>query len=121
MQIRYLCPKHENWVYDNPKEAIHFMARDELQGSLLLDQGQISEAIPYLGCALDIAFILLDVDGGQNNALTHKITMLCDTLSNIYRYLRLPSHCHAIETRLANTLNAVETASENSVNIACNF
>ncbi len=69
MQINYLCPKHADWVYNNPEQALHVMARDEMQGTMLMQSGQFSEAIPYLGCAFDIAVILLEVDGGENNAM----------------------------------------------------
>ncbi|NMH59833.1 hypothetical protein [Alteromonas ponticola] len=59
MQLSYLCPKHGNWNYNNPQHTIHLLHRDELQGVILFDEWHFTESIPYLGCAFDIAAILL--------------------------------------------------------------
>ena len=48
MLINYLCTKHADWVYNNPEQALHVMARDEMQGTMLMQRGQLSEAIPIL-------------------------------------------------------------------------
>ncbi len=103
MPISYLCPKHADWVYNNPEQALHVMARDEMQGTMLLHSGQFSDAIPYLGCAFDIAVILLEVDGGENNAMTKKIMSLTSLLEDTYFHLKLPHYRNAIVDR-ANTV-----------------
>ena len=112
MQINYLCPKHADWVYNNPEQALHVMARDELQGTMLLQSGQFSDAIPYLGCAFDIAVILLEVDGGENSAMTTKIMGLTSLLEETYFHLKLPYHRNAIVDRA----HTVISASNNMVN-----
>ena len=45
MQISYLCAKHNDWVYGHPQEALHFLARDEWQGTTLFCDGQFRECI----------------------------------------------------------------------------
>ena len=90
MQINYLCPKHADWVYGNPDQALHVMARDEMQGTLLMQCDQASEAIPYLGCAFDIAVILLEIDGGENPAMIKKLTQLSQLLEDAYFQVKLP-------------------------------
>ena len=112
MQINYLCPKHADWVYNNPEQALHVMARDEMQGTMLMQSGQFSEAIPYLGCAFDIAVILLEVDGGENSAMTAKIMGLTSLLKETYFHLKLPHHRNAIVDRA----HTVISASNNIVN-----
>ena len=96
MQITYLCAKHEDWIYSNPEQALHFMARDEMQGTLLLHCGQYTEAIPYIGCAFDIAVILLEVDGGENDALIHKVKSLAGLLEETYYHLNLPNYRNCV-------------------------
>ncbi|WP_288389231.1 hypothetical protein [uncultured Alteromonas sp.] len=110
MQITYLCAKHEDWIYSNPEQALHFMARDEMQGTLLLHCGQYTEAIPYIGCAFDIAVILLEVDGGENDALIHKVKSLAGLLEETYYHLNLPNYRNAILDRTHSVLQATESA-----------
>lgn len=110
MQITYLCAKHEDWIYSNPEQALHFMARDEMQGTLLLHCGQYTEAIPYLGCAFDIAVILLEVDGGENEAMKSKVTSLAGLLEETYYHLKLPEYRNAILDRANSVLQATESA-----------
>lgn len=87
MHLSYLCTKHTDWVYSNPDQAIYFLARDELQGTMLYAEGQFRECIAYLGCAFDIATILLEVEEGQNASLIEKINSLASMLSEAYRAL----------------------------------
>ena len=109
-QISYLCPKHTDWVYNNPQQSLHVMARDEMQGTMLMHSGQYSEAIPYLGCAFDIAVILLEVDGGENSAMTNKIMALSSLLEETYFHLKLPHYRHAIVDRANTIINASKAA-----------
>ena len=115
MLINYLCPKHADWVYSNPEQALHVMARDEMQGTMLMQSGQLSEAIPYLGCAFDIAVILLEVDGGENNAMTAKIMNLTSSLEEIYFHLTLPHHRNAIVDRAHAVIRASNSVTNNTI------
>lgn len=115
MLINYLCPKHADWVYNNPEQALHVMARDEMQGTMLMQSGQLSEAIPYLGCAFDIAVILLEVDGGENSAMTTKIMSLTSLLEDIYFHLRLTHHRNAIVDRAHTVIEASNNIVNNEI------
>ena len=115
MLINYLCPKHADWVYSNPEQALHVMARDEMQGTMLMQGGQLSDAIPYLGCAFDIAVILLEVDGGENNIMVKKIMGLTSLLEEIYFHLKLTHHRNAIVDKAHAVINASKNVSNNTI------
>ena len=115
MQITYLCPKHADWVYNNPQQAIHFLSRDEMQGSLLYQNGFYSDAIPYLGCAFDIAAILLELEEGSNSTLVDTLKALTLMLATAYRRLQR-TDCHqAINTRASMLLMAVKSYQESQM------
>ncbi|QJR80714.1 hypothetical protein CA267_007940 [Alteromonas pelagimontana] len=99
MHITYLCSKHAEWVYGHPVEALHFLARDELQGDLLLQDTRYREAIPYLGCAFDIAVLLYDLEEGQNHSIASKILALAYKLSLAYQHVDAPQELAAILSR----------------------
>jgi len=118
MQINFLCAKHADWVYNNPEQALHVMARDEMQGSMLMQSGQFSESIPYLGCAFDIAIILLEVDGGENNDMTAKIIRLTSLLEETYSFLRLHHHRTAIIDRAHAVITAADAVANTNLHFA---
>lgn len=106
MQLTYLCPKHTDWIYNNPAQAIHFLNRNELQGSLLYQRGCYSDAIPYLGCAFDIAAILLELEEEERPALIKTVRSLALQLSMAYHFLQERSLVEAINLRAMWLLNA---------------
>ena len=108
MQISYLCAKHNDWVYGHPQEALHFLARDEWQGTTLFCDGQFRECIAYLGCAFDIAVILLEVEEGLNQSMIEKVKSLSLLLCTAYESLRLTEYRRAIERRVQAVLQAVD-------------
>lgn len=108
MQISYLCAKHNDWVYGHPQEALHFLARDEWQGTTLFCDGQFRECIAYLGCAFDIGIILLEVEEGQNPVMLEKVKSLSLLLCTAYEALQLPEYRHAIEGRVKAVFHAVD-------------
>lgn len=81
-----------------------------MQGTLLLHCGQYTDAIPYLGCAFDIAVILLEVDGGENEAMKSKVKSLAGLLEETYYHLKLPAYRNAILDRTHSVLHATESA-----------
>ena len=113
MQLTYLCPKHADWIYNNPEQAIHFFQRDELQGSLLYQNGCYSDAIPYLGCAFDIAAILLELEEGENGALIKSIKSLALQLSMAYQFLSERAYEEAINVRAMLLLKAASCSTNN--------
>ena len=107
MQLSYLCPKHADWIYNNPKQAIHFLARDEIQGVMLFYEGHYTEAIPYLGCAFDIAAILLELEEDNEQKLVDKIQSLNFLLASAYGALQRFDYQQAISARTGRLLQAV--------------
>lgn len=113
MHITYLCPKHSDWVYNNPQQAAYYLMRNDMQGSLLYQSGCYSDAIPYLGCAFDIAAILLELEEGSNEALIDTVKALTATLATAYQRLQRTDYQQAINTRASMLLMAVASCQEN--------
>ena len=84
MQITYLCAKHTEWVYSHPAEARHYLERDEHQGRQLSLAGRYCECIPYLGCAFDIAALLLEMADVDNADYACRLASLAVCLSQAY-------------------------------------
>ncbi|WP_414829258.1 hypothetical protein [Alteromonas sp. H39] len=112
MQLTYLCPKHADWVYTNPQQAVHFLTRNDMQGSLLYHGGQYCDAIPYLGCAFDIAAILLELEEGNDTALINTVKALTFMLGSAYQLSQRWDCYQAIHTRASKLLAAVATYQE---------
>jgi len=115
MQLTYLCPKHIDWVYNNPREAQLFLQRDETQGSLLFSQSAYAEAIPYLGCAFDIAAILLELEDQNLIPLLNRIQGLSYLLVSAYQAAGRQDCQEAIAFRAISIVNASMSAKELSV------
>jgi len=101
MTISFLCPKHREWIYSHPDHALYFLAKDEQQGKLLFVDGQLRESIPYLGCAFDIAAILVDLDDGENPALCLKLAVIAELLCIAFSTLHLDAQERALRERAA--------------------
>lgn len=101
MSIAFLCPKHREWIYSHPDHALSFLAKDEQQGKLLFVDGQLRESIPYLGCAFDIAAILVELDDGENPSLCLKIAVIAELLCIAFSTLRLYDQERALRERAA--------------------
>lgn len=112
MQLNYLCPKHADWVYNNPQQAVHFLIRNDMQGSLLYHSGQYSDAIPYLGCAFDIAAILMELEEDKNEALIDTVKALTFMLGKAYQYSQRMDCHQAIHTRASRLFMAVASQKE---------
>ncbi|GGW84301.1 hypothetical protein [Alteromonas halophila] len=110
MQLTYLCPKHADWVYSHPDQAMHYLLRDELQGSLLYQNGCYSDAIPYLGCAFDIAAILLELGDEDSAPLLRSVKGLSMQLSMAYQALHETRYAEAVSHRAMLLLRAVSQA-----------
>ncbi|MCW8091144.1 hypothetical protein [Alteromonas sp. ASW11-130] len=107
MQLSYLCAKHADWIYNNPQHATHFLQRDELQGVMLFYEGHYTEAIPYLGCAFDIAAILLELEEDDSFQLREKIESLNCLLTQAYEIVGRVDYQQAIAERTGRLLQAL--------------
>ena len=112
MKLTYLCPKHADWVYNNPQQAVHFLTRNDMQGSLLYHSGQYCDAIPYLGCAFDIAAILLELEEGNDVTLVNTVKALTLMLGSAYQLSQRWDFYQAIHTRASRLLAAVASYQE---------
>lgn len=106
MQLSFLCTKHADWVYSHPQQALHCLARDEMQGTMLFMDGKYRDCIAYLGCAYDITAILLEVEEGKNDGLINKLQSLASLLCSAYKELRLNEYTRALDRRTSLLLVA---------------
>ncbi len=106
MQTTYLCAKHAEWVYTHPNEAAYFLSRDEKQGACLFNTGRYSDSIPYLGCAFDIAEILLELDDNARPWLIKKLQTLSYMLVCAYQMAEHSEMKQAITLRTITIVNS---------------
>lgn len=59
MALTFLCATHREWLVRQPDQAIESYTNASKKSIYLMDQRQWKQAIPYLGCALESAEILL--------------------------------------------------------------
>jgi hypothetical protein len=59
VNLRYLCANHRQWLIENNDRAEQAWLDWMERGRMLCEEGNHSEAIPYLGCAFDVAGMLL--------------------------------------------------------------
>lgn len=99
MQPTFLCNKHSTWVYNHPNIAIHHLAKNELEGEMQAASGMFEYAIPYYGCALDIAIILYNLSEPDNQGLRQKIATITLALYRLYELAELNEHQRGILQR----------------------
>lgn len=75
MKLRFLCATHRQELELNMEKALEFIQTGLDTGIFYTNKSQWKEAIPHLGCAFEVADILLT----QNN-LDQEVT--CDWLAN---------------------------------------
>ena len=51
MALTFLCPKHRDWVYFHPQEAISCIEDSQDKGELLIQNNKWQEAVAFVGCA----------------------------------------------------------------------
>lgn len=62
MLTKFLCPTHRQWVYLYPLEALAQIQAAKTQGEALRVQQRWSEALPYIGSALEMTAIIMDIN-----------------------------------------------------------
>ncbi|WP_444929200.1 hypothetical protein ACJJIF_15320 [Microbulbifer sp. SSSA002] len=60
MNLRYLCANHRQWLTADTDRAEKAWLDWIERGKLLIEERNYAEAIPYLGCAFDLASFLLE-------------------------------------------------------------
>ncbi|MCB1843796.1 MAG: hypothetical protein KDI09_12605 [Halioglobus sp.] len=59
MQLQFLCPRHRQWLSDNPHRALTTWLQSHDRAHALLTDGDWSAALAHAGCALETADIAL--------------------------------------------------------------
>ena len=108
MPNQFLCPTHRQWVYLHPLEAIAHIQEAKTQGEALRIEERWSEALPYIGSALEMTEIIMDI----NHARCERYGLL---------YTALAISVADTQSRLANPLSATTTLqnSENWLRSLC--
>lgn len=88
MQPTFLCSEHSKWVFKHPYFSSHHMATSESEGEMLAARGMFRQAIPYYGCAFDIASIIYELTEDQNKRLRQKIAIIALALYRLYELTR---------------------------------
>lgn len=90
MHQQFLCPTHRKWVYLYPAEALEHIENAKAQGEELRQQQEWEEALPYLGCALEMTEILMDISRRQNSQYNLLYTALSVAVADtLYRLQKL--------------------------------
>lgn len=87
MTLKFLCDAHKQELRLKPEKAIQCWKNTFERGQHLSNQNQWKEAIPYLGCALEAAEIILSektVSSEQAYELfTHSTSRLIESLKRL--------------------------------------
>ncbi|WP_156035318.1 hypothetical protein [Microbulbifer sp. HZ11] len=59
MNLRFLCANHRQWLMEDTRRAEQAWLEWMERGSVLCEEGNQSRAIPFLGCAFELADFLL--------------------------------------------------------------
>ena len=59
MNLRYLCANHRQWLTSDPERAEQTWMDWAERGAMLCEEGDHARAIPFLGCAFELADYLL--------------------------------------------------------------
>ena len=59
MSFRFLCPRHREWLADNPGEVPSFWAAAMHSAQQLVSNGLWYKALPHAGCALEAAKLMV--------------------------------------------------------------
>jgi hypothetical protein len=84
MQPTFLCSKHSKWISDHPDFSSQHIDFSELEGEMVAARGMFRQAIPYYGCAFDIASIIYELTEDQNKRLRQKIAVIALALYRLY-------------------------------------
>ena len=62
MQNQYLCPIHRKWALMHPLEALFQIEKAKKEGEYLRQKQQWDQALPLLGCALEMTEIVMQAN-----------------------------------------------------------
>ncbi|WP_226663900.1 hypothetical protein [Microbulbifer aggregans] len=59
MNLRFLCANHRQWLTSDTERAARAWSDWTERGAELCERGEYAEAVPFLGCAFELASYLL--------------------------------------------------------------
>ena len=84
MHKHFLCPKHRQWLQQNPQAAKHHLSDTQETAQYYRDRGRWLDALPYLGCAYETAELVLANLGGDKNTVVINFTSAAILLADTY-------------------------------------
>ncbi|WJG11018.1 hypothetical protein [Aliiglaciecola sp. LCG003] len=85
-KLQFICQHHFDWVEANPKEAFDSVIQMSKIAESLIHNHQYTQALPYLGTALETVEIIFD-NRLESPQLTTKLTSLAIMLAQTYARL----------------------------------
>ena len=86
MKLSYLCPNHRNWLFSNCQRAEYYWHTWMDTADYFCQTGQIEQAIPYLGCAFELAEHSLTHRAPDHSLAIHRFTYNSLLLAMAYQY-----------------------------------
>lgn len=85
MNVKYLCANHRQWLTSDPKRAEQAWMDWTERGTTLCEEGSYDQAIPYLGCAFELASYLLSASAPGYSVAATRFTDCARELIDAYR------------------------------------
>lgn len=85
MNLRFLCANHRQWLTSDIKRAVRAWSDWTERGAELCERGEYVEAIPFLGCAFELASHLLAERKPDYAVATLRFTECARQLIEAYR------------------------------------
>ncbi|MFC6633946.1 hypothetical protein [Microbulbifer taiwanensis] len=108
MNLRYLCANHRQWLTADTVRAEQAWLDWSERGAGLCEEGNYAEAIPYLGCAFELANFLLEAHWPGYGVAAMRFSDSASQLMAAYRQRGEDNQCNYIlvgaSSRLAREL-----------------
>ena len=123
MQVRFLCTKHRSSLESEPDEALKCCATYCERGWQLYKQQRWEDALPYMGCAFETAFIVLSskalASADAREWFMHTLVGLTQTLIKLEQ-LELCAYLYQSSMDLLRKEPADSLASKSSITLQIN-
>jgi len=86
VNLKYLCANHREWLTSNTKRAEQAWIDWTERGATLCEEGSYEQAIPYLGCAFELASYLLAESTPAYSVAATRFTDCARQLIEAYRH-----------------------------------
>lgn len=108
MNLHFLCANHRQWLTADPLRAEKAWLDWNERGASLLEEGSYAEAIPFLGCAFELADYLLGQEWPGYSVAATRVSDGARQLMDAYRARGEDNLCNYIlvgaSSRLAREL-----------------